>query len=342
MPRIPSLDLARGFTVFIMPSVHVLLLYGSPSTHQHFLGRIFVFLAEGPGATLFMLLMGVSFVLSSRINKRTVLERAFYLLLAAYQLNFFKFIIPLLAGTLPDNLLQELGLPNDPSSALFFFLLGDILHFASISLPILFLVYQLKHYAYWSVFIAIAIMLLSPYVWDVKTEFVFVDWLLQLTGGQPPTVFFPLFPWLVYPLIGMSLGYFLKHHEVHYILRKAGVVGTALLIFSLGLPTTTGSSFYRTKYPDTLFHLGFVLLWLAIIYWLARKFKINLFSKLLMFCSKHITTIYIIQWVAIFWCLAFTGYQQLNLLPVICWMTGMTVFSLLFTYALHHAQPKSL
>lgn len=342
MPRIISLDLAKGFTVFIMPAVHVLLLYGNPSTHSSLTGKLLAFLAEGPGAPLFMLLMGSSFVLSSRISKRTILQRALILFIAAYLLNFFKFVVPLVAGTLPANLLQELGLANDPSAALFFFLIGDILHFAAISLPIMLLVYQLKHYAYWCVIIAIAIMLLSPYVWDVKTEFVFVNQLFSLFGGHPPAVFFPVFPWIVYPLAGLSLGYFLKHYPTTIVLKKAGVIGTALVIFSIGLPADTGSTFYRTKYADTLFHLGFVLVWMTGIQWLSQRFKVNYFSKLLIFCSKQITLIYITQWVVIFWCLTFTGYQQLDLSTASCWMLGITLFTLLFTYALQYAQPKNL
>ena len=68
MQRIQSLDLARGFTVLFMPSVHVVMLYSQPQVQQSLLGDILAFIAEGPGAQLFMLLMGVSFTFSSRIN----------------------------------------------------------------------------------------------------------------------------------------------------------------------------------------------------------------------------------------------------------------------------------
>lgn len=58
--RNAALDVARGFIVFIMPAVHSVLLYSSPQVQSGWLGAILGFLAEGPGAQLFMLLMGLS------------------------------------------------------------------------------------------------------------------------------------------------------------------------------------------------------------------------------------------------------------------------------------------
>ena len=348
MPRIQSLDLARGLTVLIMPSIHVVMLYSQPHVQQSILGTILAFIAEGPGAQLFMMIMGISFVFSSRITKQYVLQRAFYLLLAAYVLNFLKFIVPLLLGWMPDNLMQELQLPNDFLAIPFFLLLGDILHFAAISFPILFIVYRLRHYAYWSVAFAITIMLLSPFIWDVKTGFVFVDYPLQLLGGHPPNAFFPVFPWLVYPLTGLTVGYFLKQFGATDILKKAGWIGVSLMLISLTLPPTSKQKewlpFYRTEPADTLFHSGFVLTWIAIFHWLNRKIPANPFFTLLIFCSKNITSIYIIQWVLICWGMAYTGYLTLGLLQTFCCMGAISIMTLLLAALLKraYAKPKNL
>jgi len=56
-------SLARGFIVFVMPAVHSVMLYSSEEVKQGWLGSILGFLAEGPGAQLFMFLMGVFIVL---------------------------------------------------------------------------------------------------------------------------------------------------------------------------------------------------------------------------------------------------------------------------------------
>ncbi len=338
MQRIQSFDLARGFTVLLMPSIHVVMLYSKPEIQNSLLGQILGFIAEGPGAQLFMLLMGVSFVYSSRVNKKYVLQRSTTLFAAAYILNFLKFIIPLGLGLMPDELLKELHLTKDSNSLTFFLLIGDILQFAAIAYLILYFVTRSKHFPYIATILAITVMMISPLVWDIKTGISLIDHVIVLFNGHPPFSFFPVFPWLVYPLIGLTLGHLLKNGDINYILRKTGFAGFALFIISIALPATEPSlewlPFYRTEPADTLFHLGIVLVWLQIFNWIRRKVPANPFFRLLTFCSKNITPIYIIQWVIICWCLYFTGYLQLDMLKTFYWMTGITAFTLLLTYGI--------
>lgn len=333
MQRIQSFDLARGFTVLIMPSIHVVMLYSSPQVQQSWLGDILAFIAEGPGAQLFMLLMGMSFTFSSRISPQYVLQRTFYLWVAAYCLNFLKFIVPLWSGWMPQNLLDELHLQTDARAATFFLFIGDILHFAAIAYPLLFLVSRLKHYPYWSLLMAVAIMLCSPLVWDIKTGIVWVDYLLQLTGGHPPQAFFPVFPWLVYPLAGLAAGYYLRKHDTTAVLKKAAWIGVLFLFVSCLFPPTQLPAewlpFYRTQTADTLFHLGFVMVWIAVIHWLSRKTRGNVFFDLLIYCSKNITSIYIIQWVLICWGMALAGYGTLGFAATFLSMSAITISTLL-------------
>lgn len=346
MQRIQSFDLARGFTVLCMPMIHVVMLYSTIPVQQSLLGYILGFIAEGPGAQLFMLLMGVSFTFSNRISKQYVFKRAFVLLFAAYGLNVFKFIVPLGLKLMPENLLAELQLQNDFKAVRFFLLIGDILHFAAIANLILFLVCKLKHYPYWSLIIAIAVIWLSPNVWDRKTGVVAIDQIITLFNGHPPQTFFPVFPWLVYPLCGLMIGYLLKQNNTGYVLKKAGIAGIAIMMISFCFPPTPPPKdwlpFYRAEPADTLFHLGFVLMWLAIFHWLSTKIPANPIFRLLSFCSRHITAIYIIQWVLICWCMAFTGYMQLNMIQTIGWMVAITLVTLLVTQALNNAHRKSI
>ncbi len=338
MQRITSLDHARGFTVFIMPAAHTLLMYGRPDIHQTLLTDIFRFLAEGPGAQLFMLLMGISFSFSKRIRATYVIKRTLLLFFGAYLLNYFKFIVPYSFGILPDNLLAEFQLTNNEQAISLFLFMGDILHFAAIAFPLLYLFHRLKHYALWSMLAAIAIMVLSPLVWDVKPGIVFVDSLILLFNGHPPQTFFPVFPWLVYPLTGLTLGWLLKQHETSTILQNAGLTGVGLIIVSCLFPATTAvtdwPSFYRTEPADTLFHLGFVLLWLSVIHRISKKVRDNYFFRLLRFCSRHITIIYFIQWILICWCMSITGYMRSGLTETVGWMCGVTIVTLLLTYSI--------
>lgn len=336
MPRILHLDLARGFTVLIMPSVHVVMLYSNLSVQQSFLGDLLRFLAEGPGAQLFMLLMGVSVTLSRQLTGKQVLQRTFYLLVGAFALNLYKLVIPNELELLPPQLLHDLNLNSRADAGIFFLFMGDIFHFAAIGYPVVYLVYRLPHYRYWAALFAIAIMLLSPSIWDVKTEFNFVDRVLSYFNGQPPSVFFPAFPWLVYPLAGLCIG---KSVDSKTILP----IGSGAIIISLLFPKTIPvigyPSHYRTMPADTLFHTGLVLVWLSLFRWVSRKFSPNPVFSLLSFCSKHISTIYIIQWLLIFWSLPLAGYLELGLAESLVWIAGVTLVTLtltkLFQYVPH-------
>lgn len=333
MKRIQSLDIARGFTVLMIAPIHTVMMYSKPAVQHSALGVVSAFIAEGPGAQLFMLVMGISVNFSSRINRRSVFQRAFYLLLAAYTLNGLKFIVPFLFGWMPQNLLSELHLTGQHSSLVFFFFLGDILHFAAIAYLLLYVVYRLKNFRFWSLVFAGMIIFISPAVWDLNTGLTVMDYILQLAGGHPPDVFFPVFPWLVYPLVGLSLGYYLKNHDTTLVLKRAGWSGIILILISLLFPYTKLQGdwlpFYRTEPADTIFHLGFVLIWIAVIQWVSQKVRFNKVFLFLIFCSRNITAIYLVQWILICWGMGWAGYQALGFTATFLYMIGITIITLL-------------
>ncbi len=334
--RLLSLDLARGFTVLSMPVIHTCMLYSNPQVHQSLLGEVLKFIAEGPGAQLFMLLMGFNLARSKRMTRNHTLQRAFILLVAAYLLNLFKFILPLYLDILPQNLVNEIKQFSTGSTAITLFLIGDILHFAAIAYLTLFLITRTKHYPIIAAVLVVLIVFCSPYVWDKQTGINIIDRFLILLNGHPPQAFFPVFPWLVYPLAGLVIGYLYKHYPSPPFFQRIGITGAALTIIACGFPATLAITpwlgFYRTGPADTIFHLGFVLLWMAMLQWISKKIPANPFFTLLTFCSKNITLIYIIQWILICWCLYFTGYMQLDMKASLVWMAGITITTLLLTH----------
>lgn len=335
MQRILHLDLARGFIVLIMPSVHVMMLYSQPVVQQSLLGDTLRFLAEGPGAQLFMFIMGASLVLSKNITPKKVWQRTVLLIIGAFGLNLFKFNIPLDLELLPASFLLDF-----PLTATEFFLLGDIFHFAAIAYPLTFIVSRLTHASIWAGFIALTVMVVSPAIWDIHTGYKVCDQVLQYFTGGPPNVFFPVFPWLVYPLMGVVLSRMLDN-------KLLTTLGLMMLFVSLGLPATIErTTHYRTMPADTLFHLSIVLLWLSLFRYCQRKIKANLFFRLLNFCSHNISLIYIIQWLLIFWLFSIPGYLKLSFWPTISWMSAITIATLGFTWLLtksstHNSQPTT-
>jgi uncharacterized membrane protein len=323
MQRIKSFDLARGFTVLMIAPIHTVMLYSKLSVHDTLMGKLMAFIAEGPGAQLFMMLMGVFFALSPQRGFLSICKRAFYLLVAAYLLNIFKFVIPNFFGWLPNALLSDLNMDAGGHNLLSLLLIGDILHFAAIATIVLYILSKLPNARFMAIALATIMGIFSPTIWDIHSSHPVINYLLELAGGQAPQIFFPLFPWLVYPLIGFSLGNCMKNashlrsafwlcRDLGWILILGGEI--ARIIF----PNYPDSSFYRTYPFDTMIHIGIVLITLNSWQWIHENVKPNHFFDLLTYMSRNITAIYLVQWVIICWLLPFFGYHQLGFLKTLC------------------------
>ena len=333
--RIISLDLSRGFTVLFIAPIHAMLLFSIPSIRETWIGTIFRFIAEVPGAQLFMVLMGLSFYLKTRNRFRKVIPKIFILLFTGYLLNFLKFTLPILLGILPKQLITELEISPGIEGVIQSLLIGDIFHFAGIALVVLLaLSLVFKNHILPFTF-GILICFASPLFWDITSSNPLNNYLLALVGGKPPLVFFPLLPWLAYPLTGYVLGYFIKDGCSVQSFMPMGII--FIVIGSLTIQyflSCTDISFYRTCPGHCMIHIGIVIVWLGIWEWFATRIKCNLFFELLKYLSRHITLLYIIQWLVIFFLLPFLGYQKLGKAwaIVVCVLIEINVLALVFAF----------
>ena len=330
--RIAEIDIARGFTVLIMPAVHVLLLNSSLATQASLLGKSLAFLAEGPGAQLFMLLMGMSFTFSKSKGLLHASKKALVLLSAGYCLNFLKFDVPMLLGFMPDAFLNDLNLRNNSDGKFQLFALGDILQLAAISYTIIAVLYRLHKYYLWSALLAIVIIFLSPvFIKNIHSN-TFIKYTSDLLFANSIYVFFPVFPWLAYSLAGLSLGYYIQKERSFFTCCRN--IGLLLMITGklscLLYPTSSCDNFYKPCAGATFYHLGFVLLWLYLIHIVITINRSNSFFKLLFWLSRNITTIYLLQWICIFWMIDIAGYHDLDVFASFIYMILITiiVFSL--------------
>lgn len=334
MKRIQSLDLARGFTVLFIPAIHAGMLYSRYEVHTSIPGEFLIAIAEGPGGQLLMLLMGISFTFRQTQNTKQVFKRSIILLITGYLLNILKFVIPYLFGGLPQTVLTKLQV-NESNKIFQLTSIGDILHFAAITQLILHGIYKTKYYHLTAAIIATAILLFSPFIQDAHSTIQPLNYLLELFTGQPPHVFFPLFPWLVYPLTGLTIGYYFKRSESQ-TMQATALIGLILTVNGLYadhfLNTENPAGFYRTPPPATAWHLGIVLITLALWHLLSTKIKSNTLFDILTFSSRHITLIYLIQWIMICWALPIFGYQRLNLTVSLVIMFSMTINTYAITF----------
>jgi hypothetical protein len=327
MTRLLYLDLARGFTVLFIPIIHGVMLLCRPQVHETVFGKVLQFIAEWPGGQLLMLLMGMSIAFSKR-PLRFQLVKGVVLFVMGYVLNLVKFGIPIWMGILPESFVGDVQFSHGGPSVVNFLLVGDILQLAGVSYVIITAIKRLPVYGLWAAFLAFMVMMAAPLVWDLHDSNWIWDHGLHLLGGQVGDCFFPVFPWLVYPLMGLALG---SYVQLPLASMKAVMYSGAFLMFGGCLMFLAGqhfpiTSFYRTWPDATMIHLGFVLVWVCLWHWIAGRYEgqsaMGFFwsaggrrpwwVRMLCFCSKWITVIYLVQWVVVMGMVCLIGYRRLG------------------------------
>lgn len=315
--RILHFDAARGLTVLLMPAVHTVMLYSQAEVQHSWLGILLTFIAEGPGAQLFMFLMGMSVMISRTKSVKQVTQRALILLTAGYVLNIFRMVLPAKLHVLPASLVNDYIVYRDRSPLISLLLTGDILHFAAIAFPFLFLISRLNKPALIAIILYFTIAISSPFLWGIHGDKVVIDHISGLFFSDGFRAFFPVFPWLCYPLAGVVAGHFYHRIKPAYInsyFFKAGIIFLAAgIIVSIIQPANWDKDFYRSGPGRTVWQTGFVLLWLCLAQVFVRHYSESVFYKLLSFCSKNITIIYFVQWILIAWGTGIAGYRALGM-----------------------------
>lgn len=333
--RITGLDSARGLTVLLMPAVHTTMLYSQPAVRHSWLGLPLAFFAEGPGAQLFMFILGFSAVLARPKTFKQVCQRGVLLFSAGYLLNLGRMVVPAMMRILPESLLADYVVYPGHPPALSLLLTGDILQMAGLSYVFVQGIARSARPLPYSAAAYTAVIFLAPFLWGIRPPNVLLDHLTGLAASGDYRAFFPLFPWLCYPLAGLMAGtWYIKREDMGdgYILKMAAA--SAVLLSGIGIalsfmtPSVWDRDFYRAGPGRSLYQTAFVILWLCLSEILASRFSGSGFIRLLSFCSKKITTIYVTQWLVISWGTALAGYHGLDLQGTVIAIFLTTLISL--------------
>ncbi|WP_075341790.1 heparan-alpha-glucosaminide N-acetyltransferase domain-containing protein [Tenacibaculum agarivorans] len=334
--RILELDLTKGLGVFLIPMAHTLLIYGTSQTQEtDWLGLIVHFFGKWAG--IFIISMGFSYALSNKHTIKSSIKRGLLLLGAGYVMNFLKFIVPLFLGLIPDSFIEAYGWTSPPTfnNMVYMILTGDILQFAGMCLLFMGIVDKLvKKFNKWiPIYIAIAVLVLVEFIRGFRLGISGVDYILDLLWGNQWNVYFPVFPWIGFILVGMFFGYWFK--EVKRDIRMI-----FLRMFHFGLPLTIigvvlcymNYDFHMRDYfhlgiGGFIYLLGWNLMSFTLCYYLVKKYKGNKVLDFFYYCSQKITSIYIIQWVVICWGMGIFGYHNQTTKGVIPLMIVFTVIT---------------
>ena len=340
--RIACIDLAKGFTVFFMAPIHAMLLFGKPEVRDTVLGSVFRLIAEGTGAQLLMIIMGINFYRSTNMRFHVALRRAGLMLIAGYLLNAWKFVISTYLGIMPANFLLEMEASNNTEGLVKLFMTGDIFHFAGLAFLVLYLLSLITRNSIVFICFAAVICICSYFVFDVKFDQLIVHHLCQLLMGQPPTVFFPLVPWLVYPLVGFALGKFIKDGSG---IGSFGLPGIVLMLvgsmMSQYLFPCHELSFYNSCAGHTIRSVGIAMAWLALWDMAASMVRSNILFDMLRYLGRNISLVYVIQWMLLAWLLPLIGYQTLDYLLTVYVVLAINVHVIGFVFIVKQLNPAT-
>ena len=124
------------------------------------------------------------------------------------------------------------------------------------------------------------------------------------------------------------------------------VTGISMLLLgkliTIAEPVEWNNNFYRQGRGGTLLHGGIALLWTALFMAVAQLKTSNLFFKLLDFVSRHITLIYVLQWLVIMWMFPLFDYNKLTLGPSLfaVMVTSILSFSVAWLFTLKPSLKK--
>lgn len=289
-------DLLKGLAAFFMVQIHVTELFIDPAGKESVLSKISLFLGGPFAAVVFMVVMGY-FVAKNKNPATRNISRGIQIFLLGFLLNI----------GLNFNLLLKIkyeGWQFDPLQYIFGV---DILYLAGLSIIILSLIKILKKWQVWAVLI---LFLLVAGFTGILNEMLMVTdhyYFLPMVAGNYSWSYFPLFPWLAYPLAGFIFAHIenkimlLSEQQKNISMVFIGLTSVLVLIFSKwGITTTINlPDYYHHTFGYILWALGLTILWTLLLRFFLKLFPQTATGNFFCWIGKNITCFYVIQWLII-------------------------------------------
>ena len=332
MKRFTLPDLLKGFAVFLIVPVHIMETFIDYPGRDSLLGKSLLLLGGPFAVPVFMMVMGY-FVARSRKSSIQNIYRGIKIFILGFLLNI----------GLNFNLLLKIKFEGWQFDPLEYILGVDIFYLAGLSIVILSALKILNKGQVLIVFILI--FLVSGSTAFVNDLLITTDrnYILPFIGGEYFWSYFPLFPWLTYPLIGFlfkkienRVMEFLENNKVISIV--AGFVIFALIAFfgKFGVSTTIDlPKYYHHTFLFFLWTMGVVILWTLLLRFVAIKFPKFPVIVFLSWMGRNITVFYVIQWLII-GNIATIIYQTKELSEYGYWFGGIFLVTVGLTYLIEN------
>ena len=296
MKRYSLPDLLKGFAILFMILVHITELFLDYAGSESLFGKLSLFLGGPFTAVIFMILMGYFIAKSKKSLNKNILR------------GVKIFVVGLLLNIgLNLNLLWKIKYAGWQFNPLEYLFGVDILYLAGLSVIIIAFLKTIKKGQAW---ITIILVFLITGLTGSLNEILMVterNYVLPFIAGTYSWAYFPLFPWLAYPLIGFT--FFHWEEKIMFFFTKQKIASGVIIavIFTLvvwfdkwGINTTISlSNYYHHTFWYSMWAIGAVVLWVVLIRLLLNKFPNTYFGDFMKWLGKNITLIYVIQWLII-------------------------------------------
>ncbi len=336
--RLVAIDFIRGVAVFFLAVVHTLWMYADIATQgESWLGHAVHFL--GKCTCAFLMCMGISMAFSRRRSVMALFTRGCLLFGAGTFMNFMKFNVPILAGTMPETFINAYGWNSPVSAAQHVYLIstGDILQLAGASLFIMAIFQRWLTNVTFLAGLTLVITVLSRELSGVSIPY--LTYVGEILFGGNYHVYFPVFPWMSFILAGLIIGQLIRDRGDHVTLFNrclsigvvAAVIGIGLMVFNFKYHF---GNFFHLGPGGVVYMMGFSLIVLWVVHKQVENIQLPRLYAATLYLSKRVTSVYLIQWILICWGMGVVGYQTLNLwqtlavMPVVLALTFATQYGL--------------
>lgn len=328
MKRFPLPDLLKGFAVFLIVPVHILETFINYTGRESLFGKVLLLLGGPVAVPIFMMVMGY-FVAKSKKTITQNLLRGLFIFILGFFLNI----------GLNFNLLLKIRYRAWSYDPLQFIFGVDIFYLAGLSIIVLAFIKRIPKIQQWIALIMILFISASTTYFNEIMLVTDRNYLLPFIAGNYSWSYFPIFPWLSYPLIGFlfqknetRIGDFFRNRK-----KALTVVLTATLILVIlfgksGIETTINlSDYYHHGFWFFLWVLGVDLLWLVLLWFVVQKYAGFPVVVSLRWMGKNITVFYVIQWLII-GNIATEIYQTQELSKYIYWFIPIFLTTVALTF----------
>lgn len=328
MKRLPLPDIMKGFAVFLIIPVHILETFIQLPGRESMFGKILLFMGGPFAVPVFMIIMGY-FMAKNQKSLSVNLYRGLTILWGGFLLNI----------GLNFHLLLKIKFAGWQINPLEYIFGVDIFYFAGLAIIILSLLKTLKSQGGW---IAPGLAFVVAYLTSFINELLIQqgrNYIFPFIGGNWSWSYFPLFPWLTYPLAGFAFFYvessfmaFIKSQKVVALVLLVAVAAGVAVYAGKGYETTIQlSDYYHHTFGYSMWTLGVVILWSLLLWPVSQRFSKTYTGQGLIWLGRNITVFYIVQWLII-GNIATAIYQSQPLSSYVFWFAGIFAATVILTW----------